>query len=75
MSQRGRVMYRLESGPRHDAISNVEHGRTPGNRFENLGQIHLRHHGARWNDEIEIAYFDILPGLAKPRAVVCQRFN
>lgn len=75
MSQSGRVVYRLESGPRHHAIPDIEYGRTARNRLESFGKAHLRHHGARWNDQIKAAHFDILPRVSKQRAIAPKRFD
>lgn len=55
MTEGGRVVYRLESGPRHHAIPDIENGRTAGSRLEDFGEAHLRHHGTRGNDEIKAA--------------------
>ena len=75
MSQSGRVLYRLESGPRQRAISHVEYRGTAGNRLQDRGEVHLRHHGARWNDEVKAAQFNILPRLSQQRPIIPKRFD
>jgi len=75
MSEGSRVVYRLESGPRHHAIPDFEYGRTTGNRLEDFGKAHLRLHGTRRNDEIQAANCNVLPRVSQQRAIASQRFD